>query len=86
MVSCVTTSAQMFIPLNELVDIDKELERIARELEKARKNLAAAEGKLKNEKFTSRAPKNVVDGEREKAENARALIAQLEESEKRLKK
>ena len=86
MVSCVTADAEMFIPMNQLVDIEKELERIARELEKARKNLQSIEGKLGNANFVSRAPENVVNAERAKAEKARALIAQLEESEKRLKK
>ena len=86
MVSCVTADAEMFIPMNQLVDIEKELERIAKELEKARKNLASIEGKLSNENFVSRAPENVVNAEKEKAEKARALIAQLEEAEKRLKK
>ena len=86
MVSCVTADAEMFIPMNQLVDIEKELARIAKELEKARKNLQAIEGKLGNENFISRAPENVVNAERAKAEKAKALIAQLEESEKRLKK
>ena len=86
MVSCVTADAEMFIPMNQLVDIEKELERIAKELEKARKNLASIEGKLSNENFVSRAPESVVNAEKEKAEKARALIAQLEEAEKRLKK
>ena len=38
------------------------------------------EAKLANESFTSRAPENVVNAEREKAEKARALIAKLDES------
>ncbi len=86
MVSCVTADAELFIPMDQLVDVEKELQRIAGELEKARKALAAAEGKLANENFVSRAPEQVVNTEREKAEKARALIAQLTEAEKRLKK
>ena len=86
MVSCATGDAELFIPLDQLIDIEKELERIAKELEKARKNLASVEGKLKNENFVSRAPENVVNAEREKAEKAKALIAQLEEAENRLRK
>ncbi len=84
MVSCVTADAELFIPMEQLVDIEKELARVAKEMEKAQKALAAAEGKLKNENFTSRAPEAVVNAEREKAEKARALIAQLEETRKRL--
>ena len=86
MVCCTTADAKLYIPMGQLVDVAKELERIAKELEKARKNLASIEGKLSNEKFTARAPENVVAAEREKAAKARDLIAQLEESEAAMKK
>ena len=86
MVCCTTADAKLYIPMGQLVDVAKELERIAKELDKARKNLAAIEGKLSNEKFTARAPENVVAAEREKAAKARDLIAQLEESEAAMKK
>ena len=86
MVTCATADAKLYIPMGELVDVAKELERIAKELEKARKNLSAIEGKLSNEKFTSRAPEAVVNAERDKAARAAALIAQLEQSEAALKK
>jgi valyl-tRNA synthetase len=66
--------------------VAKELERIGKELEKARKNLASIEGKLNNQNFVARAPEAVVAAEREKAARARDLIAQLEESEAALKK
>ena len=66
--------------MGQLVDVAKELERIGKELEKARKNLASLEGKLSNEKFISRAPESVVNAEREKAQKARDLIASLEQS------
>jgi len=62
------------------------LERIANELMKAQKNLQGLEAKLSNENFTSRAPEAVVNDIRDKAEKARALIAQLEESEAAMKK
>ena len=68
------------VPLAELVDIAAELERIAKEKAKAEDNLKRIEAKLANESFTSRAPENVVNAEREKAEKARSLIAKLEES------
>ena len=63
-----------------LFAIAKELERIAAERKKAEENLHRIEAKLSNESFTSRAPENVVNAEREKAEKARALIAKLDES------
>ena len=86
MVTITTSDAKLYIPMGQLVDIAKELERITKELEKARKNLAGIESKLSNEKFTARAPEAVVNAEREKAEKARALILQLEESEAAMKK
>ena len=85
MVCCTTADAKLYIPMGELVDIAKELERIDKELEKARKNLAMLEGKLSNENFVARAPQAVVDAEREKAAKAKDLIVQLEESAAALK-
>jgi len=86
MVCCTTSDAKLYIPMGQLVDVAKELERVAKELEKARKNLAAIEGKLSNQNFVARAPENVVMAEKEKAEKAKALILQLEQSEESLKK
>ena len=85
MVTCATHDAKLYIPMGQLVDVAKELERFGKELEKARKNLSGIEGKLNNEKFVARAPENVVAAEREKAEKAKALIAQLEQSEAAMK-
>ena len=86
MVCRTTADAKLYIPMGQLVDVAKELERVAKELEKARKNLAMIEGKLSNEKFTARAPESVVNAEREKAQKAKDLITQLEQSEEALKK
>jgi len=86
MVTITTADAKLYIPMGQLVDVVKELERIGKELEKARKNLTGLEAKLSNENFTARAPEAVVNAEREKAAKARDLIAQLEESEEALKK
>ena len=80
MVTVATHDATVYMPMAELVDIAKELERIATERKKAEENLQRIEAKLANESFTSRAPENVVNAEREKAEKARALIAKLDDS------
>ena len=80
MVTCATADAKLYIPMGQLVDVAKELERINKELDKARKNLASLEGKLSNESFVSRAPEAVVAAERAKAQKARDLIVSLEES------
>ncbi len=86
LVCCTTGTAKLYIPMGQLVDVAKELERISKELEKAKKNLQGLEAKLSNENFTSRAPEAVVADIRDKAEKAKALILQLEQSEAAMKK
>ena len=82
MISVVTHNATAYLPLSELVDIAAELERIAKEKEKAENGLRIVEQKLSNEKFVSRAPEAVVNAEKEKAAKYKELIAKLEESAK----
>ena len=86
MVSVVTHDAKVFIPLDQLIDFDKERERIAKEKEKVQKEISCYSGKLSNANFVARAPEAVVNAERAKLEKAKALLAQLEEDEKRLQK
>ena len=86
MAQCVTADAKLYLPLAQLVDVDKELARIAKESENARKEISRAEAQLSNEKFVSRAPANVIQAQRDKLEQSRKLLAQLAESEARLKK
>ena len=80
MVTITTADAKLYIPMGQLVDVAKEIERINKELEAAKKFLSSLEGKLSNEKFVSRAPEAVVAAEREKAAKTADLIAQLSES------
>ena len=82
MVSVVTHNATAYMPMAELVDMAAELDRINKELEKARNGLRIVEQKLSNEKFVSRAPEAVVNAEKEKAAKFAELIAKLEESAK----
>ena len=81
-VSVVTANATAYMPLAELVDIQAELDRINKEIEKAKNGLRIVEGKLNNEKFVSKAPEAVVNAEKEKAAKYAELIAKLEESAK----
>ena len=80
MVTITTPDAKLYIPMGQLVDVQKEIERITKELDGQKKFLASLEGKLSNEKFVSRAPEAVVAAEREKAQKTRELIIQLEQS------
>ena len=80
MVAVTTHAARLFLPLAELVDLEKEKARIAKELDKNRKELDKLETKLGNPGFVNKAPAAVVEAERERGEKLRALIAKLEES------
>ena len=79
-VEVITHAARIFMPLAELVDIQEELARIAKERAKAEGHLKGVEAKLSNEAFTSKAPANIVQNQRDQAEKLRALIAQLDQS------
>ncbi len=80
LVSVITGDAKMFIPMSELVDLEKERERLTREIEKAKKEFDGQTAKLSNEKFLAKAPESVVALERERLEKARALMDNLTES------
>jgi valyl-tRNA synthetase len=86
MVSVVTTDARLYMPMEQLIDFEKELARIAKEKERVTKEIESTEQKLANESFVSRAPEKVVNEQRIKLEKAKALLEQLLENEKRLKK
>ena len=85
MASCVTHDATLYMPMSQLVDVAKELERIAKEREKAQKGLSGIQAKLSNPGFAAKAPAAVVNAEREKALKYESLLKQLDESEQRLK-
>ncbi len=63
----------LYIPLGELVDIEKEKERLKAELENVTGEIARADGKLHNHGFISKAPKKLVDDERAKLEKFIAM-------------
>ena len=63
--------SELFIPLESLVDLAQERERLQKELDRLDGMLRGAEAKLGNEQFTARAPADVIEREREKADNFR---------------
>ena len=67
LVSAVNDYVKIYIPVDELVDREEEISRLNKELESVNKQLLQAESRLKNEKFLSKAPKEIVDGARELA-------------------
>jgi len=89
-VAIITDSANLYIPMADMVDFDKELERLEKELAKAEKEISVFEKKLSNQDFISRAPAQVVEGERAKLEKYRAqresTAQEIEKIRARLKK
>ncbi|MCI8612374.1 MAG: valine--tRNA ligase [Clostridia bacterium] len=76
-VTVVGDIAEVYLPLGELIDSDKERERIKKELETVESELARAEGKLNNGGFVAKAPEFLIKQEKEKVEKYSALKADL---------
>ena len=77
-VAVVTHAAQLFIPLGELVDLEKEKARIEKELKKQSAELEKLNTKLNNPGFVNKAPEHVVAAEKERAVQLAELVAKLE--------
>lgn len=65
-VSAVSEAAEVFIPLGDLVDVDKEIARLTKEMENVRRDIERGEAKLANPGFTAKAPAHLVRQEEEK--------------------
>ncbi|MDU7925412.1 MAG: valine--tRNA ligase [Finegoldia magna] len=76
----VKDSYKIIIPLNDLIDYSKELERLEKELNTAKSELKRAESKLKNEGFLKGAPEALVEKEKEKVEKYSHLIDDINNS------
>ena len=79
MVCDVTHMAKVYLPLAELVDIEKEKARLTKDLGKKQGELKGLEGKLSNPGFLAKAPEAVVAAEKERAEKLKELIKKIEE-------
>ena len=78
-VSIVVPDAVVYLPLDELVDLEQERERLTKEEERLNKEIRRAEGMLSNEKFVSKAPAAKVQEERDKLEKYIQMLAQVKE-------
>ncbi|WWR19099.1 valine--tRNA ligase [Lachnospiraceae bacterium JLR.KK009] len=78
-VSIVIPGAVAYLPLEDLVDFEKEKDRLRKEKEKLEKELARSKGMLSNEKFLSKAPEAKVQEEKEKLAKYEQMMAQVEE-------
>ncbi|KYH35570.1 valine--tRNA ligase [Clostridium tepidiprofundi DSM 19306] len=78
-VSAVTKSAEIYIPLLDLIDVEKEIERLNKEKEKLQKEIERVEKKLSNPNFVNKAPENVVNAEKEKGEKYKEMYESVME-------
>ena len=79
-VQVITDSAKIYMPMAELIDTAKELERLTKEMEQCQKQAAGLEGRLNNPGFVNKAPENVVAAERDRLAKLKERMAKLEES------
>ena len=77
-VSAVATAGELFIPLGDLVDFEKEIARLTKEMENLKKEIARSQGMLNNQGFIAKAPAQLVQQERNKLEAAKEKAAALE--------
>ena len=78
-VSIVVPDATVYLPMNELVDLEQERIRLKKEAERLRKEIARAKGMLENEKFLSKAPEAKIKEEKEKFATYTQMLSQVEE-------
>lgn len=85
-VTVVTDSARIFIPLDQLVDKEKELARLDKEKKAVQKDIDFSQGKLNNQGFLAKAPQQQVEAEKAKLAKALEKMAKIEESIKAFSK
>jgi len=76
-VSAVSEAAELFIPLGDLVDLDKEIARLTKEKESVERDIQRAEGKLNNQGFIAKAPAALVEQEKAKLEVNKDKLVKL---------
>ena len=88
-VSVVIDGVKIFIPLDELVDFAKEIERLNKEKAKLESEIKRVNGKLSNEGFVSKAPQSLIDAEKAKKEKfeemMKSVLERLENLESKMK-
>lgn len=78
-VSVVIDGVEIFIPLDELVDFEKEKERLNKEKKKAISEIKRVEGKLNNPGFMNKAPDKLIEEEKQKKEKFEEMLKTIEE-------
>ena len=76
--SAVTGPCELFMPLGELVDVEKEITRLEKDRKNIEGEIARAQGKLNNQGFVSKAPAHLIEQEKEKLETNKGLLVKIE--------
>ena len=79
-VQVITDSARIFIPMDELIDKEKELARLNKEKASCQKDIDFVQNKLNNPGFVAKAPAHLVENERQRLATAQERLAKIEES------
>ena len=79
-VTVVTDAARIFIPLSDIIDVEKELARLNKEKKAVQKDLDFLGGKLNNQGFLAKAPEKLIEAEKAKLAKAQEKMAKIEES------
>lgn len=85
-IAVVNDYVKMYIPIDDLVDREAEIAKLEKEYETVAKQLEQAYARLKNEKFMSKAPQQVVDGAKENAAKLESKLNKLTQTIEQLKK
>ena len=84
-VNVVVEGATIYIPLDDLVDREKEIERLEKELKTLEGEIKRVEGKLSNQGFVSKAPAKVIEEEKAKGEKYAKMLEEVKASLAKLK-
>lgn len=79
LVVLITSCADIFIPLNDMVDVEKESARLKKEILFTESEIKRAEAKLQNQGFLGKAPTSLIDEEKEKLEKYRQMKLKLDQ-------
>ncbi|GGI92909.1 valine--tRNA ligase [Legionella impletisoli] len=82
--TAVVGELELLIPMAGLIDKEAELSRLEKEISKLDKDIAMAEGKLNNPNFTDRAPREIIEKEKEKMTLAKAAKEKLKKQQKKI--
>ena len=76
--SAVTGACQLYMPLGDLVDVEKEISRLTKDRDATARDIARGEGMLKNEGFLAKAPAQLIETEKAKLETSRKTLEALD--------